>query len=135
MGLVVGLCNAFMRSCYNLYLVVSHKRKDIMMLTMRLVLGWSWEVVFSMIFKLIATAEKDNQQLNTGLQCLLAVCIVALALVIHLHISDWDRPADPSEQAEAEDTTSPPVPDTVDLNHVPPTSEVIVDSETRSPMN
>ena len=111
------------------------------MLTMRLIVGWTWEVVFKQIFELIATAEEENQQLNTGLQCLLAACIVALALYLHLQIKDWDRPADLFEEEETPENTAAAVggsasTDVVGSNSsAAPVSEVIVDSETRSPLN
>lgn len=132
--LSIGWFASLLSGCYHIYLVVSHKRKDIMMLSMRLIIGWTWEIVFKEIFLLIGTAEEDNQQLNTGLQCILALCIVGLALAIHLNISEWNRPADPSEREEEEqagDNTAT----AVDASYAPPVSQVITDSETRSPLN
>ena len=124
---LAAVCAQAWRACYNVYLLVSHKRKDLLMLTMRLVVGWCWEVVFRQVFELIGEKEDGNAAVNTVLQCVLALVIVLTSLGIHMWIKDWDRPEAPGPAARA-------TPDVAGQN-APPVSEVIVDSETRSPLS
>lgn len=72
----------------------------------RLIVGWTWEIILQQVFQLLGANEHDSLGVETFVQCLLALVIVTLALIVHYFVKDWDA-FEAAPESECEQPITP----------------------------
>eukprot|EP01032_Pedospumella_encystans_P007762 gene7762-9270_t len=89
-----GWCGALMHS----YSEMNLKRKGVMMVAVRLTVGWVWETVLVYLYDLMEGSEDLEPYQKVLVEVSFATVIVSIVLCVHLYVRDW------AEEGGAEET-------------------------------